>query len=77
MASTSNIVPYVIRIDDTGLGVIYIGRAYPGYSNNTDLPVWQIKEESDNGAGQQEIRFADGDEYFDNVWDKRAALAYS
>lgn len=62
------------RIDDAGNGILYIGIAKIG-SSEAD-PVWQIQKLTVTGA-ITEILFADGDEFFDNIWANRAEISYS
>jgi len=62
------------RIDDAGGGVTYVGKAKPGTA--TSLPRWQIKRVTIVGADST-VEWADGNNEYDNIWDNRAALAYS
>lgn len=54
--------------------VMYVGKAAPG--TPTDAAEWQIKRvtESDTGV---EVKWADGNENFDNIWNNVTALNYS
>ena len=65
---------YATQLDDNGAGTTYVGTALPGSS--TAAAVWKIKRLAASGADLS-ITFADGDADFDNVWDNRAALAYT
>ena len=60
--------------DSSGLP-IYIGVAVPGSA--TSSAVWQIRKFTYSDNFLTSVTFADGDEYFDNVWDNRASLSYS
>jgi hypothetical protein len=62
------------RLDDVGGGVTYVGKAYPG--NFTSAAQWQIKRITET-AGDIVVEFADGDNFYDNIWDNRAGLSYS
>lgn len=67
----------IIRLDYDGSGnVIYIGIAWP--RETTSEPVWQIRKFTYDGSGNVlSALYADGDKYFDNVWNDRAGLSYS
>lgn len=51
----------------------YVGLASIG--SPSSAPVWQIKQ-LDYTTGV-DIKWADGNQNFDNVWDNRASLAYA
>lgn len=53
----------------------YIGLAPPG--TLTSAAGWQIRRVYYSGLNPIAIRWADGNRYFDNVWDDRAGLTYS
>jgi hypothetical protein len=63
-----------IRLDDVGGGVQYIGEADPGTTTSSAL--WRIKRLTEVGS-ELEILWADGDTFFDNIWDSRLGLSYS
>lgn len=55
---------------------VYVGYANP--NSATDQPLWQIQFlEYDGGNNFIRRTWADGDIYFDNIWDDRAGLSYS
>lgn len=55
--------------------IIYVGKAYPGSAENS--AAWQIQRITNAGTDDANVEFADGNEYFDNNWTNREALAYS
>lgn len=65
---------YTIRIDDASATVTYFGYAVPGSAEGSAL--WRIKRLTVTG-GVTDIKFADGNTNFDNVWSNRAALTYT
>jgi hypothetical protein len=46
-------------------------------SSAANAAVWQIRRLTTNVAGSITVEYADGNATYDNVWDNRAALAYS
>ena len=73
------IVPREQIIDERDQGdTIYIGKADPGELESA--ATWQIQKVTftRNGAlTETEIRFADNDTNFDNIWDDRTTLDYT
>lgn len=63
----------ITLLDEQGT-TTYVGKASP--NSPTSEPVWQIRRIV-SGVGTLEVKFADGDTRFDNVWDARAALGYT
>ena len=67
------------HIDEADNGdTIYIGKAQPGALENA--AVWQIQKvvfTKSGGLTDTEIRFADNDGDFDNIWDDRVSLDYT
>jgi len=61
-----------LLMEDASATVSYIGEAPTGSS--TSASVWRIKR-LDTTSGV-ELKFADGNIFFDNVWDNRAILSY-
>lgn len=61
-----------VRLDVASPTVSYYGRAESG--SLTSAAVWQIKR-IDTSAGLV-IDWADGNAYYNNVWDDRATLTY-
>jgi hypothetical protein len=64
--------PQTSIIDEVG-NDIYIGKAEIGAS--TAAAVWQVTLFEKNGSVSQ-LKWADGDSNFDNVWDNRLSLTY-
>lgn len=63
-----------IRIDQVSSSVKYLGVAAIGQSDSA--PVWSIKKLTTTGTVLA-IEWADGNDYYDNVWADRASLSYS
>ncbi len=56
--------------------LIYFGKATPG--TPTGEARWQIRKmEYDANSNLTAIKWADGNQSFDNVWDNRTSLSYS
>ena len=55
--------------------LVYVGEAYP--SSVASSGVWCIKR-IDNTGGEDNtiVLYADGNTYFDNIWDDRETLNY-
>lgn len=62
-----------IRLDEASATITYVGTAAPGAL--TSAASWAIKR-LDSSSGLV-VLWADGDPQSDNIWDNRAALAYS
>ena len=62
-----------LRIDNTGTDV-YIGEA--AVKATDAAAMWRIRKLSTSGSIFI-IKWADGNEAYDNVWDDRASLTYS
>jgi len=62
----------LIKVNSGDSNITYFGKAVPGTA--TSAASWQIKE-VDTTSGS-EIRYADGDANFDNIWDNRESLSY-
>lgn len=69
-------------VDDDGSGIIYVGEVAPGFTADTDQPIWRIKK-IDKTANPCTIQFAvvpaSGDvpekyAQFAHVWDDRADI---
>ena len=60
-------------IDTTNSNEIYIGIAAAGVS--TSAPFWSIQQINISGTIVS-ILTADGDTFFDNIWDDRTSLNY-
>jgi len=61
-----------VLVDTTSSTFSYVGEAPSGSS--TAGSVWRIKR-LDTTSGV-ELKFADGNIFFDNVWDNRTMLTY-
>ena len=68
--STSN---KSIRIDDASSTVTYVGEAAISVSESSAF--WRIKRLTTTGT-VLDIKWADGNDEFDNVWTDRAGLTY-
>ena len=62
-----------LRYDEVDANTAYLGLAPINSANSA--PVWQIKK-LDYSTGV-DVRWADGNQSFDNVWDNRASLNYT
>ena len=68
-------VNYATQVDKTSTtDVIYVGDAV--ISSLTSNAVWRIQK-IDKTGGNVSIKWADGDELFNNIWDNRTSLTYS
>lgn len=61
-----------ILVDDAGT-YVYVGYAILG--SNTSTTAWKIKRIKTTNV--VEILYADGNAYYDNVWNNRASLTYN
>ena len=68
--------PYSLRVDDINRagGTVYIGEGTVGMLDAN--AVWRIRRLIDT-SGTVDIKWADGDSTFNNIWDNRASLSYS
>jgi len=60
-----------IRVDDTGT-YVYVGYAIPGSAESAAS--WKIFRVTT--ANPVAIMYADGDSFYNNIWDNRASLTY-
>lgn len=60
----------VNSVDST---ITYVGKA--AMSSLSSSSVWQIKRLTETGSNL-DIEWADGDAFYDNIWDNREALSY-
>jgi hypothetical protein len=67
--------PAALRLDMASSTLGYIGMARVGTAE--DEANWQIRKMALTSDGDVTITYADGDDFFDNVWDDRAGLSYS
>ena len=68
---------YSMRMDyDTSGNITYIGFAKPG--STEDKPVWAIKKlEYDDNGNLVAIKWAEGNNNFDKIWNNRTTYSYS
>lgn len=74
----NTIAPYSIRFDYDGASppnLVYYGLAAIGSA--TSGTVWQIRKYAYSGSNMISQLWADGDNYFNNIWDNRASLTYA
>ena len=64
---------YQIQIAESG-SILYVGRANPGAA--TSAALWQIKRITEATSGI-DIKWADGNDLYDNSWDLVTTLSYS
>lgn len=65
----------LVAIAYNGSDLEYLGRAAAGSAKNA--AVWQICKLTYSGSNPTDIKWADGNQNYDNVWDNRASLSYS
>lgn len=70
---TANPTSYITRLDEASATITYVGQAVPGTS--TASAAWSIKR-LDSTSGLV-VLWAAGTAAFTQIWDNRAALAYS
>lgn len=63
-----------VNVDDASSTVTYVGKAVVT-ALNSDAS-WMIKKLTTSGTVLT-ITYADGNDFFDNVWNDRASLTYS
>lgn len=63
-----------LRLDEASATVTYVGESAPGVSESAAF--WRIKRLTTTGS-ILDIKWADGNELYDNVWTDRASLSYS
>lgn len=63
-----------LRLDEASSTVTYVGEAATGVSESAAF--WRIKRLTTIGS-ILDIKWADGNELYDNVWTDRASLSYS
>jgi hypothetical protein len=63
-----------VNVDDASSTVTYVGKAVVTASNSD--PVWMIKKLTTTGTVLT-ITYANGNDFFDSVWNDRASLSYS
>lgn len=74
---TTQDASYATQIDDVSTtSMTYIGKA--GVGSVTSSAVWQIMRIDESGTPiTTVIKWADGNNYFDNIWDNRTSLTYN
>ena len=65
---------YAVNLDQVDANTLYIGVAAIGSSEATT--VWQIRRMQTVGTVSS-IKWADGDQQFDNSWNNRTSLTYN
>ena len=65
---------FTTLVDEASATATYIGEARPNSSNASS--VWRIKRIATAGSAIT-IAWADGDIYFDNIWNNRVSKTYS
>lgn len=71
---SSNDSSYILNMDSSTVGTTYYGWAANGSSNAS--AVWKIWKMTDS-AGIVNLRKADGNDNYDNVWNNRTSLTFS
>jgi hypothetical protein len=75
IAGLGGAVAYATEVDKTStVDVIYVGDAAIG--SVTSGAVWRIQK-IDKTGGNVSIKWADGDDLFNNIWDNRLSITYS
>ena len=67
--------PLTIIVAYSGDNPEYVGWAAPGTA--TSASTWRIMKVTWSGSNPTNVKWADGDAKFDNVWDNRASYSYS
>lgn len=73
--SSLNTIDYIysLRVDQADTDTLYVGESPIGSLESN--AVWRIKRVLTNGTITT-LSWADGNQYFDNVWDNRLTLTY-
>ena len=66
---------YIIKYDDAGSGITYVGRAVAGTS--TGSASWQIYRIDESASPDFDVLYADGVTTFTKTWTSRASYTYS
>lgn len=66
-------IPQAIQVDASTSGTTYVGFASPGATVSN--AVWRVMRIVQNGSNT-DVKFADGNFEFDNIWDDRMSLNY-
>jgi len=61
-----------LKLDEVSSTLFYVGEA--SIAASTSSPMWRIRK-IDTTTGV-DVRWADGNSYYDNVWDDRTSLTY-
>ena len=67
-------VPTQVLVDTTTAGTTYIGESAPNTASSSAL--WRVYKVVVT-ASAVTVKFADGNDAFDNIYDDRASLTYS
>lgn len=62
-----------LKLDQVSSTLFYVGEAT--FAASTSASIWRIRK-IDTSTGV-DVKWADGNSNFDNVWDNRASLSYS
>lgn len=65
---------YAVNLDQVDANTLYIGVSQIG--GDEAATVWQIRRMDTSGTVSR-IKWADGDQNFDNIWNNRTALTYT
>jgi len=65
---------FSVKVEELAGGITYVGKAEVGSLSSN--PVWKIMKITES-SGTTDVEYADGNDYFDNIWDNRASLNYS
>jgi len=63
-----------LRIDDSVANTLYIGECAVGSTGSTSSAIWKIQKIDTSSIN---IKWADGNTSYDNIWDNRTSLTYS
>ncbi len=74
-AALSQSPPMATEVDVASATINYVGKAPIGTTSAT--AGWQIQKLTIDANGGVSIKWADGNDDYDNIWDDRAALSYS
>lgn len=72
---TANATAYIVRYDDAGSGITYIGKAVAGTAVGS--AAWQIFRLDESSTPDFTKLYADGVSTFTKIWDNRASYTYS
>lgn len=67
-------VPNAVLVDTSTTGTYYVGEAVPNSATSSAL--WRISKVAVSST-LTTVKFADGNDNFDGIWDDRASYSYS